>query len=320
MNLMNYREVVTHWRVLAGSSVVLALASAGALSMIANASPSPSFGGGDAGVLAPAAGNIASAPSAAASSNGITVKVTGFVADDTRTVVGVAVEGRDNIGDTVFPARPTVLIDQDGKAYYENGGSANQNNRREKTIYFPAMPATVTRLTLVVDSLDFLNHSDTVLAKSGDEVPQVAVNGPWSVSFDLTSPIGQSQEVSVGGGARPLGRDATVTLDSVRQAPTETVIQGHFSGFSLDEMPELLIGAELIGSGAQGPTAFIGLRTGYGPAREQFEVRFPRTAGAVSLRISAAASPQPHDADAASSLSAQLGPSAETSFALNLPG
>ena len=61
------------------------------------------FGGGDAGVQAARTG-VASVPvGASVTVQGVTVTITGFAADDTRTVIGLDVEGRPELGPGVMP-------------------------------------------------------------------------------------------------------------------------------------------------------------------------------------------------------------------------
>ncbi len=305
-------------RAVAVAAVIAGVVAVGALYLAAGTQPGVTLGGADAGVRSVDPG-LASAPNASNEANGITVTVTGFVADATRSVVGVEISGRTALGDTALPLTPLRLIDQDGNVYYENGGTADQDNRRSRTIYFPPLPSQTTHLTLAIDGLDFISHAAVVSAVDSAHVNHEPLKGPWSVNFDVTAPIAGAEAVEIGGGTKTFGTAGSLTVTGITQAPTETVIDGYVSGFSMDEIPEMLLHAELKLAGATSPTPFIGLRTGFGPNREQFEVRFPRKPGAATLRIWAESDSQPHDAAAAASLGAKLGANAEAVFSLDLP-
>jgi hypothetical protein len=311
------RRLLKKWYLM-GAGGALALALGGVSAMIAGAETQrhPSFGGGDAAVQVASAAAIAFLPQSAAASSGISIQVTGVAADDTRTVVGVSVVGRDELGDTVFPARITRLIDQEGRTYDEIGGAASQENRREKSIYFPALAQDATQVTLVMDGLEFLHHSDAV-SSQGPGVPRVRIDDVWRLSFAVNDSISRAIVVPVASSPGLLG-SAVVVLDAIRQAPTGTVIDGHFVGLTMEEVPELVLYAELVDQ-SKAAVPFVGLRSGYGSDRQQFEIRFPRTSGELTFRITGQVSGQPVNSAAAASLRGKLGGAASAEWSLALP-
>lgn len=303
--LRRWRLVTLAVLLLAGTTAYVSVVAAG------NASSTPTFGGGDAGVHAPSAGDVSSAPHASDEANGVTVRLTGFAADETRVVVGLAVEGRDELGEGVFPVpgNPIKLVDEQGNSYFENGGSADASDPRQKTIYFPPIPSDTRQLTLIMDGMEFVKRSEPA--------SRSVLDGTWSLTFDVTGQVGRATSVDVSGAAHPLGETVAITIDSVSQAATETVIGGHLSGLSMGEIPELLFHGELQADNET--IAFIGLRLGFGPQRSQFEIRFPHASGAVSLHFWAEASAYPRDAAANTSLSQKLGPQPSVAIPLDLP-
>jgi hypothetical protein len=70
--------------------------------------------------------------------DGLTLRIIEFFADETRTVVGYEIEGREDEGRTAGPAGPPSLIDATGKTYRTigaTGGSSVQG--RQATVVFP---------------------------------------------------------------------------------------------------------------------------------------------------------------------------------------
>lgn len=263
----------------------------------------PSVGGGDAGVQQAAVSGAARAASESATDQGIVITITGLVADDTRTVIGLAVEGREDLGDTVFPLGRRILTDQDGRAYSEIGGSADQDNRRHLTIMFPPLDPAASSISLTLTELEILKHADAVAA-TGAGVPSSRVNGKWELHVN-TGGVFKSPEVAVDAAARTLGL-GSIVIDRVQQSPSGTVISGHLSGFSMDEIPEMLLSGTLVVQSGSG-VAMTGLHMGYGPNRELFELRFPRTTGAVTVQLTGSVTSQPHDVTPAASLGSKLG-------------
>jgi hypothetical protein len=262
----------------------------------------PSFGGGDAGANQAASGGFARAVDASVTRQGITSRITGVVADDTRTVIGMVIEGHDEYGDTVFPLGRSMLADQDGRTYAVVGGSADQADRRQQTLYFEAVSPTATDLTLTLKGLEFMKHADTI---NGRIPTPTRIQDQWALRFHLDGGVLSSTVVEVSTSPRPLG-SGSVTIDRVQQSPTGTVISGHLSGFSMDEVPEMLLSGNLASRSGSG-VALTGLHMGYGPNRELFELRFPRTTGAVTIQLAGGVTSQPHDATPAASLGSKLG-------------
>jgi hypothetical protein len=270
------------------------------------------FGGGDAGVQTARTG-IASVPiGASVSVQGVTVTITGFAADDTRTVIGLDVEGRPELGPGVMPlgSDSTQLVDQDGRIYREDAGTADTANPRLVTRYFPALDPASKQLTLQINGIQFSELT-------GRPTENGRLNAQWTVRFDLPAAPSKSVDVPADHTPRALGK-GQIVIDTIQQAASGTVIDGHLAGFTMDDIPEFGIpGTLVLQDGTK--VAFIGLRMGYGTDRSQWEMRFPPTSGAVQLQINGSASDPLHPATTAA-LQESFTATGPATWELALPG
>lgn len=295
---------------LAVSGTVAALAIVAVAT--AGTSGIPFFGGADAGVHQAASSGAAQPISSSVTHDGITIRVTGFESDDTRTVVGLAVEGRDDLGAGVLPKGQAKIVDQDGQVYQEEAGTADTSNPRLITRYYPPLKASSKTLTLQLNGLQFVELSSGQSASHG-----VAVDDQWSLQIVPAGAPITSEVVPIENASHAFG-SAALVIDKVQQAPSGTVFTGHFTGLSMDEVPELTPNARLIDSSGQS-YSIVGMRLGYGTNRELINFRFPRVTGDATLRISLSVDGHVHDAGAAQGLGAALANAGPAEWLLRLP-
>jgi len=289
-----------------GVSVAAALAAVG----VGTASTVGLVGGGDSGTQHAASIGVSVLGGASDTHEGVTATITGAVADDTRTVVGIAFSGRESDGAGVLPLGQAQLIDQDGRIYPEVGGAADQQNLRLVTRIFPPLDAATRSFQVQINGITLLNRGANPAAGR-------QLNSQWVMGVNLPGGPSRSVDVSISKAARPVGSGGIV-VDRIQQAPTGTVFSGHLVGFGMDQIPELGFQASLVGADGKAQS-FIGLRLGYGPNREQFEVRFPPAVGQVTLRMLPTVSAHPHDEVAAQSLAATLSDAVPAEWVVTLP-
>jgi hypothetical protein len=289
-----------------GVSLAAALAVAG----ITAASTTGLFGGADQGTRKAVTAGASLPGGDSATHEGVTATVTGVVADDTQTVIGLSFSGREAEGEGVMPLGQAQLIDQAGRIYQEIRGSADQDNPRLVTRVFPPVDPAARSLELQVNGIMLLHRGAS---------PDIGVRvaSQWSLRVDLPGGPHASLDVAVETSVRPVG-SAGIAIDRVQLAPTGAVFSGHITGLEPDQVPELGFQASLTGSDgvAQLP---IGLRLGYGPDRSLFEVRFAPAAGAVTLRMLPIVLPNPRDQAAAASLGTAIAAAVPAEWSLALP-
>lgn len=287
-----------------------ALALALALLGTATASTTGFFGGGDAGTQYAARAGAALPGGSSDTHEGVTATLTGVLADDSRTMIGISFTGRETEGAGVFPLGQGQIIGQDGRIYHETGGSSDQENLRLVTRTYPPLDPATRSFTLQINGITLLNRG--VMPADG-----VKLNSQWNLRTDLPDGPIHGVDVPMDAQTRHVGLGGIV-IDKVLQAPTGAVFTGHLVGFTMDQIPELGFIATLTGGDGK-EQSIIGLRLGYGPNREQFEVRFPPTTGAATLRMLPTVSAQPHDPGAAGSLRAALEGATPAEWQVTLP-
>lgn len=294
------------------SASALAIALVGSLTVVAarTGSPSAIFGGADPGTNNAVQVGAAISGGSSDTHEGVTATITGVVADDTRTVVGISFRGREAEGAGVFPLGQAQLIDQDGRIYRETAGASDQNDLRLVTRTYPPLDPSTRSLTMEINGIVLLN-------RNSDPAQGVRLNSQWGLRFDLPTGPARSAVLSLQDARRPMGSGAIV-IDDVLQAPSGTVFRGHLEGFTMDEIAELGFRASLTGPDGN-PQPFIGLRAGFGTNREQFEVRFPVTSGNATLQMLATVSPQPHDLAAGQSLQQKIQGVSPADWRVTLP-
>lgn len=289
--------------------VAMTLLALALVATAARASGIPFFGGGDEGVQTARSG-VASVPvGASVTVQGVTVTVTGFVADDTRTVIGLDVEGRPELGPGVMPLNGAQLVDQDGNIYQEDSGTADTTHPRLVTRYYPPLKPQTKQLSLQINGIQFAETTGRPTANG-------TLDAQWLLRFDLPAAPSRSTEVAVDHAPRKLGK-GQIVIDTIKQGATGTVIEGHLTGFSMDDIPEFGIpGTLVLEDGTK--VAFIGLRMGYGTDRSQWEMRFPPTTGAMQLQINGSTS-DPHNPEAKAALEQAFASTGPATWALTLP-
>ena len=290
----------------AGLALTLAVAFGAALTASAGALPFAEFGGGDSGVQRAVV--TQSQPQTTSSTQaGVTVSVTGFASDDTRTVVGLSLAGRPELGEGAMPLGGAQLVDEFGHVYFEEAGTSDQTNPRLVTRYYPPLDPAARSLVLEINGLEFVNRG---------HAGGTAVAAQWRLQIQLAGPPAVSASVPVDAGPRSFGKGA-ITIDKVQSGATGVVVTARLSGFSMDEIPELGFSASLV-TPAGDRMSFIGLEAGLGPERQGIVVRFPKTNGEVTLQLGGNVSdPHPANPAAAAQLAATFAAPAE--WLLTLP-
>jgi hypothetical protein len=86
--------------------------------------------------------------------DGLTLRIIEFFADETRTVVGYEVVGREDEGNAAGPASPPNLIDATGKSYRTIGAVGGSGVRgRQATLVFPAIEPEAGSITLLFNGI-----------------------------------------------------------------------------------------------------------------------------------------------------------------------
>jgi len=268
------------------------------------------FGGGEAGAQSALTDAVAAPVGASVTVQGVTITVTGFVVDDTRTVIGLDVEGRPDLGPGVMPLGMAELVDQDGHIYREDGGTADAVNPRLVTRYYPPLNPSAKQLSLQINGIQFA-------ATTGKPTANGRIDAQWLLRFNLPAAPAKSTKVATDHTPRTLGK-GQIVIDLIQQAATGTVIDGHLTGFTMDEIPEFGIPGTLILADAT-KVNFTGLRMGYGTGRSQWEMRFPPTTGVVQLQINGDAS-DPHNPATAATLEQSFRAAGPATWDLTLPG
>jgi hypothetical protein len=220
--------------------------------------------------------NYAQRVDASASHDGIELQVTGFVADETQTVVSYILTGRENEG-IAESGSGVFLFDADGKSYRFSSGYADSNDRRRETAVFPPIPAKAGKLALQVEDLTILP------VEVGREMTQMS--GVWRAEFDWDGkPAQAGPPVEVKATPQPLG-PGSITLTSIQQAATETVISGVLDGFTADAIQDMNCMAQPLVTADGASIPWTGCRGGFGDGDRSFEIRYPPTSGKVTLTL-----------------------------------
>jgi len=234
------------------------------------------FPGLESGARNAAEHGLAKDIDASASNDGIELKVVGFVADETETVVSYVLSGREDEG-VAQNGSGTFLIDADGQSYRSTRGSADQNDPRYATAVFPPIPAKAGTLALEMDGLFIVSR------EIGRDVKEVS--GKWKVEFDWDgkkAPPGPLVEIPAAPQAFGPG---SIFITSIQQAATGTVVSGTLEGFSADAIQSMdCVAAPLTAAGGAS-IPWITCREGFGEGYRSFEIIYPPTTGKVALNF-----------------------------------
>lgn len=111
------------------------------------------------------------------------------------------------------------------------------------------------------------------------------VSGVWKAEFDWDgSPAPPGPPVELPAAAQPFG-PGSITLTSIQQAATGTVISGVLDGFTADAIQNMGCVAEPLITADGASIPWIGCRGGFGEAYHSFEIRYPPTSGKVTLNF-----------------------------------
>jgi hypothetical protein len=276
------------------------------------ADPPISFPGLESGAREAADRGLASDVNASSSTNGLTLELTGFIADETQTVISYAVTGRDADGSAASDTSATVLVDTEGNSHRPDRGSADQADRRRGTWVFPPIPAKAGTLAVVVEEFDLYTPQPGELAMT--EVP-----GPWKVEFQWDgkkAPPGPP--VDVPAIPQAFGR-GSIRIDGIQQAATGTVVSGSLEGFSAEAIQWMGCPAAELETADGTPIQWITCRFGFGEGYRSFEINYPPTSGKVKLDFVLSYSPHgpPGEPDLPPELRSDEG--ARATFDLDLP-
>ncbi|MGD0115474.1 MAG: hypothetical protein ABSC13_05655 [Dehalococcoidia bacterium] len=220
--------------------------------------------------------NHAQRVDASPSHDGITLQVTGFVADETQTVVSYILTGRESEG-IAQSGSGVFLIDADGNSYRFSSGTTDSSDRRRETAVFPAIPAKAGKLALQLEDLTILP------VEVGGEMTQVS--GVWKAEFDWDGkPASPGPTVEVTAAPQPFG-PGSITVTSIQQAATETVISGVLDGFTADAIQDMDCMAQPLVTADGASVPWTGCRGGFGDGDRSFEIRYPPTSGKVTLTL-----------------------------------
>lgn len=213
--------------------------------------------------------------------DGIELKVTGIVADETQTEVSYVLNGREDEG-MVECGSGTFLFDANGKSHRSTTGSRDQTNPRQAVAIFPPIPAKRGVLALQLENL-YVNGRE--------------VYGTWRAEFDWDgNKASPGPPVEVPAAPQPFG-PGSISITSIQQVATGTVISGVLDGFTADAIQNMdcMAGPLITADAASIP--WINCRGGFGEGYRSFEIRYPPTSGKVSLnfvlKFSAHGPPEP---------------------------
>jgi DNA-binding CsgD family transcriptional regulator len=221
-------------------------------------------------------------PSRSDDLDGLTLRIVEFFADETRTVVGYEVVGREDEGKAAGPAAPPRLIDASGKAYRTIGavGGASLQGR-QATLVFPAIKPEAGSITLIFDGI--------VVGKTATHEGVWQANYAWDGGRQSTD-----RQVSVTTFAQPFG-NGTIQIDAVSQVLEGTRVHGHFEGLSPGVRDDMGCPAKSASVGDGPSIGWIGCRLA---SATHFEITYPPMAGEVQLEFEvsfpAARSKSPH--------------------------
>jgi DNA-binding CsgD family transcriptional regulator len=236
--------------------------------------------------------------------DGLTLRIIEFFADETRTVVGYEIVGRDDEGPAAGPNAPPKLIDATGKTYRTIGAPATAGvTGRRATVLFQAIKPDAGSITLVFEGIRVgsFRHEGTWRAEHAWDGQRKSTNRQVAVST-LPQPFG-------------IG---TIQIDAVSHVLEGTMIHGHFEGYTPQNTRCPATTALMAGGPAVG---WIGCRLGFGEGNRSFEITYPALTGEVQLEFRLTFLPNrpesPHDPPLSPEVLAHDG--ATATFSLTLP-
>jgi hypothetical protein len=242
------------------------------------ADPPVSFPGLESGAREASDRGLAVDVNASSSINGLTLELTGFIADETQTVISYAVTGRAADGNAASDTSATVLVDTEGHSHRPARGSADQVDRRRGTWVFPPIPAKAGTLAVVVEEFDLYTPQQP-------DLTMTTVPGPWKVEFrwdGKKAPPGPPVDVPAIPQAFGHG---SIRIESIEQAATGTIVSGSLEGFSGEAIQSMDCPAAELEAGDGGSVPWITCRFGFGEGYRSFEINYPPTSGKVKINF-----------------------------------
>ena len=242
------------------------------------ADPPVSFPGLESGAREASDRGLAGEVNASSSVNGLTLKLTGLIADETQTVISYAVAGREAERNAASDTSATVLVDTEGNSHRPTRGSADQVDRRRGTWVFPPIPAKAGTLAVVVKEFDLYTPRQP-------DLTMTTVPGPWKVEFrwdGKKAPPGPP--VDVPAIPQAFGR-GSIRIDSITQAATGTVVSGSLEGFSAEAIQNMDCPAAELETADGTLVGWIECRLGFGEGYRSFEINYPPTSGKVKFNF-----------------------------------
>jgi len=246
------------------------------------------FPGREVGARQAAERGLGTAITGQDSQNGLTLSVIELLADETQTVISYHVSGREADGKSAMSNSPPLLVDTSGTVYVLTRGSLDQQDRRSGTWVFPPIPSQAGDLTLaVVGGFDLANP------EVGKPIVATTVPGTWRVAFHWNGnkpAVGPS--VQVPQSPLPFG-PGSISLASVTQSASATVVRGTINGFSPEVIQALGCPLKPLLNASGGSIDWISCRLGFGDGYRSFEVVYPPVSGSIRFSFELTAPPSP---------------------------
>jgi len=209
---------------------------------------------------------------------GVTLTVTGVVADSFSTTVAIQVTGREDLGDTAAPTT-LELQDADGQRWTPFRASSVPGRSREWNITFPSLEPEGGEYTLAAPSVAFSSSQrmrDHAALGLRPPAPTI-IHGPWAISLSIDARA-EAVQAQAPAGAFAYG-PANLVIDQVSIDTTGTIITGEVHGFAVDVIPDIVMAPAFLVSPGGERLRLLSGRSGFGEGRRRFEFRFERAPG-----------------------------------------
>ncbi len=264
--------------------------------------------GGDSAVQIAAADGHGTSLADSVTAGGVTVTVVSILADSVQTVLGIQIDGMDELGALAAPISRPSLRDSGGSTYSATAIRPDQHQPRAQTWVFPPLSATTSDLMLSIDGLRFWDRPRNP-AVTGPDSPQpmAFVRTEFQVLLSWSGSPEQAVRHNVGHVSARFG-PGMLAVDAFTVGPTRLVITGHLAGVDPDDVPNIELWPPQLTLADGRVLSPVGGRSGFGEQRAQFEFRFESAeADGATFRVPFKVSDHPHDAARANSLAAFSG-------------
>lgn len=212
---------------------------------------------------------------------GITVTVGSVVSTGSETQVTVSIDGHTDLGDAVASFSRPVLVDEshNGRQYQALRAKRLDENGRSYEFVFEALPnaAAVTfRIgDFVFESLEqrVAYVDDLRAGRTPATLPaRHSVRGVWQVSGQAELQPGEVRNLAA---HAPYGPGRIVVERAVIAPDKASVtVTGHIEGMTPEELSVLQLAPASLAAAGGSVEQFLGGRSGFGPGRASFELRF----------------------------------------------